>query len=151
MLKVALMVAGLLFVALSIPGIMFFSREPAVPMIMSIYVTMGIFLLLAVPNPAAHRSLIAFAGWANVAHASVMAVQVYVRVIQRVEMTGVHCWRGACGARSRDRSWQAGFRSGRSLSAHASEIVAPFAGVLTPWPGWRAFVRAPEWRGRSRP
>jgi hypothetical protein len=89
MLKVVLIVAGLLFVALSIPGIMFFSREPAVPMIMSIYVTMGIFLLLAVPNPAAHRSLIAFAGWANVAHASVMAVQVYLRVIQRVEMTGV--------------------------------------------------------------
>jgi hypothetical protein len=39
-----------------------FSREPAVPMIMSIYVTLGIFLQLAVRDPAANRSLIAFGG-----------------------------------------------------------------------------------------
>ena len=29
----------------------------------SLYVTLGILLLLAVRNPAAHRSLIAFAVW----------------------------------------------------------------------------------------
>jgi succinate-acetate transporter protein len=68
---------------------MFFSREPAVPMIMSIYVTLGIFLLLAVRNPAANRSLIAFAGWANLAHAGAMAVQEYRNVIERQELAGV--------------------------------------------------------------
>ena len=56
-LKVVLVLGGLLFTAGVIPLTMFFSREPAVPMIMSIYVTLGIFLLLAVRNPAANRSL----------------------------------------------------------------------------------------------
>jgi hypothetical protein len=68
---------------------MFFSREPAVPMIMSIYITLGIFLLLAVRDPAANRSLIAFGGWANLAHAGVMAVQEYRNVIERRELAGV--------------------------------------------------------------
>jgi hypothetical protein len=58
---------GLLFTARVIPLTMFFSKKPAVPMIMSIYVTLGIFLLLAVRDPAANRSLIAFAGWENLA------------------------------------------------------------------------------------
>ena len=39
-------------------------------MMLSIYVTLGIFLLLAVRNPSAHRSLIAFTGWSSLAHAS---------------------------------------------------------------------------------
>jgi hypothetical protein len=58
-LKIVLVVVGLLFSAGVIPPTMFFSREPAVPMLMSIYVTLGIFLLLAVRDPAANRSLIA--------------------------------------------------------------------------------------------
>ncbi len=56
---------------------------------MSIYVTLGIFLLLAVRNPAANRSLIGFAGWANLAHAVVMAAQEYRKVIERRELVGV--------------------------------------------------------------
>ena len=80
---------GLLFMAGIVPLMMFFSREPAVPMIMSIYVTLGIFLLLAVHNPAANRSLIAFAGWANLAHAAVMTAQEYRNVIARQELMGV--------------------------------------------------------------
>ena len=59
-LKIVLVAGGLLFTAGVVPLTMFFSREPAVPMIMSIYVTLGIFLLLAVRDPAANRSLIAF-------------------------------------------------------------------------------------------
>ena len=88
-LKIILVLVGLLFTAGVIPLVMFFSREPAVPMIMSIYVTLGIFLLLAVRNPSANRSLIAFAGWANLAHAAVMAVQEYLNVIERRELAGV--------------------------------------------------------------
>ena len=74
-LRVVLILVGLLFLALAYPGLMFFSRSPGVAMIMSIYVTLGVFILLAARDPAANRSLIAFAGWANVAHASVMIVQ----------------------------------------------------------------------------
>jgi hypothetical protein len=69
--------------------LMFSSREPAVPMIMSIYVTLGMFLLLAVRDPAANRGLIAFGGWANLAHAGVMAVQEFLNVIERRELAGV--------------------------------------------------------------
>lgn len=88
-LQVVLIIVGLLFLALVVPGVMFFSKEPGVAMIMSIYVTLGVFLLLAARSPAAHRSLIAFAGWANVAHAGVMAVQEYKHVIERQELIGV--------------------------------------------------------------
>ena len=88
-LKIVLVVVGLLFMAGFIPLTMFFSREPAVPMIMSIYVTLRIFLLLAARNPAANRSLIAFAGWANLAHAAVMTAQEYRNVIERQELVGV--------------------------------------------------------------
>jgi succinate-acetate transporter protein len=88
-LKVVLVLVGLLFIAGVVPLTMFFSREPAVPMIMSIYVTLGVFLLLAVRDPAANRSLIAFAGWSNLAHAVVMAVQEYRHVIERRELAGV--------------------------------------------------------------
>lgn len=88
-LKISLVVVGSLFVLLAIPGAMFLSREPAVAMIMSLYVPMGVFLLLSVRSPSAHRSLIAFAGWANVSHAAVMTVQELLKVIQRQELIGV--------------------------------------------------------------
>jgi succinate-acetate transporter protein len=88
-LKIVLVAIGLLFTAGVVPLTMFFSREPAVPMIVSIYVTLGIFLLLAVRDPAANRSLIAFGGWANLALAWVMAVQEYRNVIERRELAGV--------------------------------------------------------------
>ena len=88
-LKIVLVLAGLLFTAGVVPLTMFFSREPSVPMLMSIYVTLGIFLLLAVRDPAANRSLIAFGGWANLAHAGVMAAQEYRNVIERRELAGM--------------------------------------------------------------
>ncbi len=65
-LQVVLVAVGLIFLAGSYPLLMFFWRDPGVAMIMSIYVTMGIFLLLSVSNPAANRTLIAFVGWANI-------------------------------------------------------------------------------------
>jgi peptidoglycan/LPS O-acetylase OafA/YrhL len=43
-------------------------------MMLSLYVTLGIFLLIAARNPSANRSLIAFTAWSCFAHAAVMAV-----------------------------------------------------------------------------
>jgi ABC-type Na+ efflux pump permease subunit len=49
--------------------------EESLQMMLSIYVALGIFLLLASRNPSGNRSLIAFAAWSSFAHAAVMAVQ----------------------------------------------------------------------------
>ena len=88
-LQIVLIVVGFLFTAGIIPLVMFFSRAPAVAMIMSVYVTLGICLLLAARNPEANRSLIAFAGWANIAHAGLMTAQEIRHVIERQELLGV--------------------------------------------------------------
>ena len=77
-LKIVLVVVGLLFVAGLYPIVMYLWRPgnepPGDTMMVSLYVTLGIFLLLAARDPSAHRSLIAYAGWANIAHALVMAL-----------------------------------------------------------------------------
>lgn len=44
-------------------------------MIVGIYATLGVFLLMAARNPAAHLSLIWFTVWSSVVHAAIMAVQ----------------------------------------------------------------------------
>lgn len=88
-LKVVLVVLGLLFVAGIYPLITMLGQEPALAMMMSLYVTLGVFLLLASPNPAANRSLIAFTAWSSFAHAAVMAVQEHRNMIGRQELIGV--------------------------------------------------------------
>src|SRR5438270_12872847 len=45
------------------------------PMFLSFLVGLGFFLLLAVRQPSEHRSLIIFAAWHSLFHASVMAVE----------------------------------------------------------------------------
>jgi hypothetical protein len=82
-LKTGLVVVGLLFVATAYPMVAMRIGE-AEQMMLSVYVTLGIFLLIAARNPSAHRSLIAFAGWSSVAHAAVMAVQSFYDVAERV-------------------------------------------------------------------
>lgn len=78
-LKVLLALIGLLFVAGIYPLVtsMFERKQSDYPdqMLLAIYVVLGVFLLLAVRNPAAHRSLILFAGWGDLAHIAVMAIQ----------------------------------------------------------------------------
>lgn len=64
-LKIVLVVVGLLFSALVYPMTIFFSREPALAMMLSVYATLGIFLLLAARNPSANRSLVAFTAWSS--------------------------------------------------------------------------------------
>ena len=44
-------------------------------MIAGIYAVLGIFLIMAANNPAAHRSLISFTAWSSIVHAVIMAVQ----------------------------------------------------------------------------
>jgi len=81
-LKTVLVVVGLLFVATAYPLVAMRIGE-AEQMMLSVYVTLGIFLLIAARNPAVHRSLIAFAGWSSLAHAAVMAVQSYYDATER--------------------------------------------------------------------
>lgn len=88
-LKVVLILIGLLFTAGIYPMLVFFSREPALAMMLSLYVTLGILLLLAARNPPANRSLIAFTAWSSFAHAGVMGLQVYRHIVGHVELPGV--------------------------------------------------------------
>jgi drug/metabolite transporter superfamily protein YnfA len=88
-LKAVLVVAGLLFLAGIYPLTIFFRSEAALAMMLSLYVTLGIFLLIAARNPSANRSLIAFTAWSSFAHAAVMAMQAFRNVIPRGELLGV--------------------------------------------------------------
>jgi hypothetical protein len=88
-LKIALVLVGLLFSALIYPLLMFVRQEPALAMMLSVYVTLGIFLLLAARNPSANRSLIAFTAWSSFAHAALMAGQAFGNIISRGELVGV--------------------------------------------------------------
>jgi tryptophan-rich sensory protein len=87
-LKVVLVVVGLLFCGLVYPLVLFVKQEPALAMMMSLYVTLGIFLLLAARNPSANRSLIAFTAWSSFAHAAVMSFQAFRNLIARGELIG---------------------------------------------------------------
>jgi len=86
-LKTVLLLVGLLFSAAILPvigGI----RNPGHSdtgdtMMMGLYFAMGVFLLIAVRNPSAHRSLIAFAAWSSFAHAAVMSALGFKIAIER--------------------------------------------------------------------
>jgi tryptophan-rich sensory protein len=87
-LKIVLIVVGLLFCAAVYPLILMVRQDPALAMMMSLYATLGVFLLLASRNPSAHRSLIAFAAWSSFAHATVMSFQALLNMIARRELIG---------------------------------------------------------------
>jgi hypothetical protein len=87
-LKVLLVVVGLIFSALVYPLTMFVRQEPALAMMLSVYVTLGIFLLLAARHPSANRSLIAFTAWSSFVHAMLMAGQAFANLIARGELIG---------------------------------------------------------------
>src|SRR4029077_5321644 len=88
-LKVVLIVVGLIFCGLAYPLMMFVKREPALAMMLSLYVTLGVFLLLAARDPSANRSLIAFTAWSSFAHAALMGMQALRNYIARTELLGV--------------------------------------------------------------
>ncbi len=79
--KIVLTIFGLLFVAAIYPITMYLkqpgNQPPGDTMMMSLYLTLGVFLLIASTNPVAHRSLIAYAGWANIVHGAVMVLMAF--------------------------------------------------------------------------
>lgn len=88
-LKVVLGLVGLIFVGSVYPLVVFMRALPAVAMMLSLYVTLGIFLLLAIRDPSRNRSLIAFTAWSSLAHAGVMVLQESRNMIARGELIGV--------------------------------------------------------------
>ena len=88
-LKIVLVIVGLLFSALIYPIVLFVRQEPALAMMLSLYVTLGIFLLLAARDPSQSRSLIAFTAWSSFAHGGLMAFQAFRHMIARGELIGV--------------------------------------------------------------
>jgi hypothetical protein len=88
-LKIMLALLGVLFMALAYPLVMFVRQDPALSMMFSLYVTLGVFLLLAIRDPLAHRSLIAFTAWSSLAHAALMGTQAMRDMVSRGELIGV--------------------------------------------------------------
>ena len=91
-LKIVLVVVGLLFLAGVYPLTMSLwqqshqSHSGSEAMMLSVYVTLGIFLLLAARNPLANRSLVAFTAWSSFAHAAVMFIQAFQIASERGEL-----------------------------------------------------------------
>jgi hypothetical protein len=88
-LKVVLVVVGLLFIATAYPMFVFVRDEPSLSMMFSLYVTLGIFLLVAARDPGAHRSLIAFTAWSSLAHGVWMGSQALMNMVAHGELIGV--------------------------------------------------------------
>lgn len=57
-------------------------------MILVVYAVLGIFLILAAREPAAHRSLLLFTAWSSAAHGGLMAVQALTLDGQHLHLTG---------------------------------------------------------------
>jgi hypothetical protein len=83
MLQIFLVVLGVLFIALVYPlyadlwhaNWLVNMHNETEPMFLSFFIALGPFLLLAARNPSAHRLLIVFAAWWNLAHAAVMTIE----------------------------------------------------------------------------
>jgi uncharacterized membrane protein len=83
-LKVVLVIVGLLFLA-SVYPLLRMQLGPSEQMLGGVYATLGIFLLLALRNTSANRSLVAFTAWSLI-HATIMAVQAFHNVIPREDL-----------------------------------------------------------------
>jgi hypothetical protein len=89
-LKIVLVMVGLLFSAGVYPVTDFLLHANqsmnTEAMMLSVYVALGIFLLIAAYDPSANRSLIAFTAWSSFAHAAVMAVMAFQKADERREL-----------------------------------------------------------------
>ena len=57
-------------------------------MIVGVYATLGLFLIRAAANPAAHASLIWFTVWSSLVHAGIMAMQSFSDPMHGGHLTG---------------------------------------------------------------
>lgn len=80
--KIVLVIVGLLNLAIIYPLFMdlwnsnwLHEKNEVMPMFMSFFIPIGVFLLMAARSPSEHRSMIALAAWWHISHGSVMAVQ----------------------------------------------------------------------------
>jgi uncharacterized paraquat-inducible protein A len=120
-LKVVLVIVGLLFTAGIYPVTVSLWKmnesDYGDDMMLSLYVALGVFLLMAVRNPSANRSLIAFTAWSSFAHAAV-----YDRA------SSPHCQRTRriFGRRGRARCHRCGTdRPGSRKSQRGCVLIAP--------------------------
>lgn len=83
LLKIALAAFGVIFLLVYPVGLVWPSGwvwhggqgSYYLQMICAVYAVLGVFLIQASRNPAAHRSLISFTVWSSAAHAAVMGIQ----------------------------------------------------------------------------
>src|SRR5215472_12848357 len=95
-LRIALIVIGLTFIfGIYTLGVVWPSgwvwghgHSHYLVMILGVYATLGVFLLLASTNPAAHTSLIWFTVWSSFVHAVIMAVQALTDGAERGHLIG---------------------------------------------------------------
>jgi len=86
MLQVVLGIVGSLFL-IGLYGLAQWNKQHVFDqMLGSVYATLGVFLLLAIKSPSAHRSLIAFTAWSSLVHGGVMAVQAIKNLIPRADL-----------------------------------------------------------------
>ena len=89
-LKIVLVIVGLVFSAGIYPATVSLLHANqsmnTETMMLSVYVALGIFLLIAAHNPSANRSLIAFTAWSSFAHAAVMVVMAFQTADERGEL-----------------------------------------------------------------
>jgi hypothetical protein len=96
-LKIALFVFGVIFIfgifAMMMwiwpSGWSWMPRQPEYEqMIMGIYVTLGVFLILAAKDPLKHASLIWFTIWSSIVHGGIMLVQAILDEAERANLLG---------------------------------------------------------------
>ena len=90
-LQVLLVLVGLLFTAAIYPVAMSLwhfspSDDHGDTMMLSLYFTLGVFLLAAVRKPAAYRSVIAFAAWSSFAHGFTMTIMGFHLPAEKTEL-----------------------------------------------------------------
>lgn len=95
-LKVVLLLTGIAF-AIGVPVLtrvwpdawMWEPRQPEYEqMIVGVYVTLGIFVLLAARNPLQHLSLIWFTAYSSLVHGGIMAMQAWADPSERANLIG---------------------------------------------------------------
>lgn len=92
-LKIVMVLVGLLFVAGAYPIVdsLLHANQSMYTddMMLSLYVALGVFLLIAVRKPVANRSLIAYTAWSSFAHGTVMTVMAFQKADERGNLWGV--------------------------------------------------------------